>query len=292
MRKFLKPVLAVISGIAIYFAVAYLLLMVDQQLAFLGIVTIPFLAGVVFKVKEDRSWLTYPLCISIPPIIGFGFFWYLSSSSNVGLLFMPLVAGSAFLGSYLRNYVDTIYRKKTGMIAGSYVLICVLIGLTVMPNMKLLDFTERVNEPVPAVELMTLDKQTTPVSELEGKIIVMDFWATWCGPCLQLMPELERLDKKYDDNPDVVVKAVNTSWKNSLEDVQNFLEENPKDVDVLYDKDGRLTEKLGIDGIPHTVIIDNEAGKLRVRKSGFTPSQDYVGTMSEHIERLLDEQET
>ena len=292
MRNFLKAALAVISGVITFFAVMYLLVMVDRQLAFLTAVTIPLLAGLAFKAGDESNWLKYPLCISLPPVAGFGFVEYMSAT-DFGLLAMPFVAISAVMGTYLRNYADNIFRKRTAIAGLSYALICGFIVMAVVPNMQLFDnMTEQVDEPLPSVELMTLDKKTKLISEMDEEIVVVDFWATWCGPCRQLMPKLEQLNKEYDDNPRVTVKAVNTSWKNSLKDVRDFLARNPKDVDVLYDKDARLTEKLGISGIPRTVIIDNREGRLRMKLKGFTPSMDYVGTVTEHVEQLLKEKET
>lgn len=292
MRKLLKPTLAVISGVITFFAVMYLFVMVDRQLAFLAVVGIPLLTGLAFKAGDESNWLKYPLCISLPPVAGFGFVEYMSAI-NFGFLAMPFVVVSAMMGTYLRNKSDNIFQKKYLMGGLGYTLICTLVLVSVVPEMQLFDnMAQQVDEPLPSVELMTLDEKTKMISKMEEDIVVVDFWATWCGPCLQLMPKLEQLNRKYDDDPRVTVMAVNTSWKNSMEDVRGFLDKNPKDVNVLYDKDARLTEKLGIRGIPRTVIIDNREGRLRMKLQGFTPSMDYVGTVTEHVERLLKEKGT
>jgi thiol-disulfide isomerase/thioredoxin len=157
-----------------------------------------------------------------------------------------------------------------------------------LPFAEVWDFTQPKNQSVPPFKLKTLDQEVVTSSELKGKVLVLDFWATWCAPCIKQFPEVERLQKKYQDNSNVYVAAVNTSWENSMDQARSFTRENSLDIKVLYDIDGELAENLSIKSIPHTVIIGKNQN-LRVRHAGFTESMDYVSIMSRYVNELLNE---
>lgn len=144
------------------------------------------------------------------------------------------------------------------------------------------------DHPAPSFKVKTLQGKTVSSSELKGTVVVLDFWATWCAPCIQKFPKLERLEEKYEDEPNLYVAGVNTSQDNSLNDVRTFLERHPVDINVLYDRNGTATEKLGVGGIPHVVLLGKN-GRLRIRHVG-TSTFDFVSSMSDHIDRLLAEE--
>jgi thiol-disulfide isomerase/thioredoxin len=103
-----------------------------------------------------------------------------------------------------------------------------------------------------------------------GVVQVIDFWASWCDPCRDQIPALDRLARAYRDRG-VVVYAV--SFDEDRSQVQAFLEARPVSFPVLWDKGGaRLAESLQIYRLPTTLVLDR-AGVVRYAHVGYEPSE-------------------
>lgn len=130
-----------------------------------------------------------------------------------------------------------------------------------------------VGKMAPAIDLKALDGSAFQLSSCKGKIVILDFWASWCGPCLQVMPQVDRVAHEFADQG-VVLYAVNL--EESADKVKAALERLKLSTTVLLDKDGRVAEKYGATSIPQTVIIDREGKVARL----------YVGGNSRFDEQL------
>jgi len=147
----------------------------------------------------------------------------------------------------------------------------------------------RVNKPAVDFALKNLEGKIVKLSDLRGKVVVIDFWATWCGPCKASFPYLQQVYNKYKDNPKVVILAVNT-WENvsgkEKEDlVKKFMADNKYTFPVLYDEG--FVEKYGVDGIPTKFVIDKK-GMIQFKTIGFT-GEKMVEEMIMQFEMLLDD---
>jgi thiol-disulfide isomerase/thioredoxin len=119
--------------------------------------------------------------------------------------------------------------------------------------------------PVPDVKLPLLAGGTSmDLAQLRGKVVYLDFWASWCGPCRQSLPELERLRTKYAQHFEVY--AVNLDEKPA--DGLKFLEKYPVSYPVVSDAAARFPEMFGIKGMPTSYLIDRE-GNLRYMHEGY-----------------------
>lgn len=98
------------------------------------------------------------------------------------------------------------------------------------------------------------DGSTFTLSEQRGKVVLLNFWATWCGPCVEEMPAFEKLHKEYGE--EVAVLAVN-----SLEDeetVRQFVAETGYTFPIAFDVEGTVNMKYPTDGIPYTLVIGKD----------------------------------
>jgi thiol-disulfide isomerase/thioredoxin len=146
-----------------------------------------------------------------------------------------------------------------------------------------------VNKPAVDFSLRGLDGKFVKLSDLNGKVVVIDFWATWCGPCVASFPSLQQVYDKYRSNPDVVILALNT-WENEEgaereAKVRKFMEEKKYTFPVLFDDN--FVYKYGVEGIPTKFVIDKK-GMIRFESIGFAGAK-MVNEMTVQIEMLLDD---
>ena len=117
---------------------------------------------------------------------------------------------------------------------------------------------------------------------LKGKIVIVDFWASWCGPCKDSFPVMNELQKKYADKG-VVILAINVDEERS--DMQDFLKENPASFNVVRDAGQKLVAATGIQTMPSSFILD-ETGKVKFFHNGFHGAETRKQYLEE-IESLL-----
>jgi thiol-disulfide isomerase/thioredoxin len=128
-------------------------------------------------------------------------------------------------------------------------------------------------------KLTKLDGSKLEMASLRGKVIVMNFWATWCGPCLTEMPLFEKAMAKYKDDQNVVFLAISTDDDREL--VPPHLKQYKFNLPVAYAE--HLNEFFSINSIPTTIILDGK-GEITFRQAGYNPRADFVTDLSEKIE--------
>lgn len=136
-------------------------------------------------------------------------------------------------------------------------------------------------EPYDFVLRKVSDGSPVRLADAKGKIVVLSFWATWCGPCRELEPQFERVAARYATKPDVLFYALNCDDDESL--VAPYLaEEKPKTPALFADGLDRL---LRIDSFPTTVILDR-TGRIAFRENGFDPD-GFEKSLGDAIERTV-----
>ena len=121
------------------------------------------------------------------------------------------------------------------------------------------------------------------LSAYKGKVVYLDFWASWCGPCKQSFPYMMSLERKYGANGLVVV-AVNLDQDRSK--AQAFLDETASNLPVVYDPAGDLPSKYNVRDMPTSVLIGRD-GSVRFTHKGFFPKDET--TYEQHIAELINE---
>ncbi|MEW6193848.1 MAG: TlpA disulfide reductase family protein [Bacteroidota bacterium] len=147
---------------------------------------------------------------------------------------------------------------------------------------------EIIKETAPQFSLVDLDGNNISLSQLKGKIIVLDFWATWCGPCKASFPGMQRAVNKFANDNDVKFLFISTyqTEKNKKEVVTNFITGNKYPFHVLLDENNEVAKSFYVTNIPTKIIIDKE-GNIRFKSVGFSGTTEHlVAEISEMI-RLL-----
>jgi peroxiredoxin len=139
-----------------------------------------------------------------------------------------------------------------------------------------------VGQPAPPFQTVNHEGQPIDLSSHLGKdVILLDFWATWCGPCIEAMPEVDSVAEKFADRG-LVFYAVNSG--EDAETVKEFLKTEEMDVPVAMDIDNKISELYVVNGIPQTVLIGKD-GKVQVVHVGF--GQNLGELLTREVEDLL-----
>ncbi len=174
----------------------------------------------------------------------------------------------------MKSMLKEIYTKEHGSSAGfdSYISQFESVGkqLLVARLEK-----EIMKHPAPDFTLIDLNGRRVSLKSLKGKTVVIDFWATWCGPCKASFPGMQKAIELYQSNKNVQFLFIN-SWENAedkKENAKEFIEEHNYPFHVLLDNDNKVIEDYRVSGIPTKFVIDGN-GDIRFMKVGFSGNTD------------------
>jgi len=155
--------------------------------------------------------------------------------------------------------------------------------------------TTMIKKKAPEFSLMNMDGKTVSLHDYKGKIIILDFWATWCGPCKQSFPGMQVAVNKYKNNKDIEFLFVNTAQKESnyKELVKNFISENNYTFNVIFDemqdRNKAMISSYNVTGLPTKIIVDKD-GYIRFHNAGGTSEvEKIVNEIDIKIELILNE---
>ena len=115
--------------------------------------------------------------------------------------------------------------------------------------------------PLPAVTVTDLAGQTVNLADLRGRPVLINFWATWCPPCREEMPALERVERKWAERGAAVIVI---NFEEDKATIRRYLAENGLSLRVFQDSSGEVAQKLDITYLPTTLFVDG-TGVIRSR---------------------------
>ena len=135
----------------------------------------------------------------------------------------------------------------------------------------------------PNFSLQSRDGDMVSLAELQGQVVMVNFWATWCGPCREEMPHLEALYQRYSDLGFTLL-GVNVEQDSSGAD--EYLAETPVSFPILFDPGNDVSEMYDVIAMPSTVLVDR-SGNMRFIHHGYQPG--YESEYQAQIRALLRE---
>jgi len=158
------------------------------------------------------------------------------------------------------------------------VLVCLLLALVFVPQCGK---KSKPSSLASDFTLQTLEGNTVSLASLKGKVVLLDFWATWCGPCRETIPHLVSLHTEYHDKG-LVVLGMNMD-RGDLDVIRRFVKSMGIPYPILLTTE-EVAHSYGVDALPTTVIIDKE-GKIREKIVGF--SSTITKHVAEEVRELL-----
>lgn len=134
------------------------------------------------------------------------------------------------------------------------------------------DSAEKKPIPAPDFVVYNADGEEVSPSDYLGKYLVINFWASWCGPCKSEMPAFNAVIGQYKDNEDIAFLMVNMTdgQRETQESAQALVEENGWEMDILFDTDFSAATNYNVYGLPTTVLVDKEGYLLAIQPSAIS----------------------
>jgi thiol-disulfide isomerase/thioredoxin len=107
------------------------------------------------------------------------------------------------------------------------------------------------------------------MSALRGQVVVLDFWATWCGPCVEMIPVMDALDRAWRPRGVSFVGVNSDGGGATADDIKAFLVEHPFSYPVVRDGDGEVGERYRLEALPNILVIGRD-GRIRSSFVGYT----------------------
>jgi thiol-disulfide isomerase/thioredoxin len=163
------------------------------------------------------------------------------------------------------------------MTSGTSSLRVLLAGLALTAAPSLPAASVAAGAPAAAFQLPAAVGDPVSLAELKGQVVLINFWASWCGPCRQEMPILEQLYKKYKP-AGFTLLGINVEPKSG--DAMSFLKATPVSFPILFDTQSKVSTLYEVSGMPSTVIVDRK-GNVRYVHHGYKP-----GDESEYLDQI------
>jgi peroxiredoxin len=145
-------------------------------------------------------------------------------------------------------------------------------------------YAATISGPAPNFTLQSRDGKSVSLADLKGQVVMVNFWATWCGPCRQEMPHLEALYERYNS---LGFTLLGVNVEDNPEGAKKWLEENgPVTFPVLLDPKNQVSKLYKVTAMPSTVLVARD-GTMRFIHHGYKPG--YEGEYQNQVRTLLRE---
>lgn len=187
----------------------------------------------------------------------------------------------------LRKELKTAYTKVKGSDKG-FATYEEALTTKLREDMAVEMKKKMVSEDAPVFSLKDLDGKPVDLASLKGKTVILDFWATWCVPCKNSFPAMQRAIVKYKNDPNVKFLFIDC-WERTddpVKTVKDYIKTTPYTFNILMDEDKKtgVASKYEVKGIPQKFVIDKD-GKIRFKITGYGGYED---TAFEELTVMID----
>jgi peroxiredoxin len=126
------------------------------------------------------------------------------------------------------------------------------------------------NSPAPDFTLNAQTGKPVELTQFKGQVVMLNFWASWCGPCRQEMPLLDSIYKRYGK---LGFTMIGVNVEPDSKAANDWLKQTPVTFPILYDTDSKVSKLYGVSGMPSTVIVDRK-GTVRMIHHGYKPGDE------------------
>ena len=127
-----------------------------------------------------------------------------------------------------------------------------------------------VKGPAPNFTLKSMGGNNLKLSEMTGNVVLINFWASWCGPCREEMPLLNALHKKYQP---LGFTVLGVNVEEQVDSARGFLSNFPVDFPILLDNTNKVSKQYNVIAMPTTVVVDRD-GNMRFLHEGYKPGDE------------------
>jgi thiol-disulfide isomerase/thioredoxin len=208
-----------------------------------------------------------------------------------GALHYAVIPVISITGTSIGLYLRTLKRAfpiKPAILLSAYLLGVILLGFVAAPAFLQMMFWSEARIKYSDFKLLDAKNDTIYSQDLNNKVIVMDFWATWCKPCVRSFPVMQEFYNKYRNNDKVKFLIINTGQRDTKEKALDFIGRNHYDLPFAFDLKQQVTKRYGVASIPRIIIID----KKRVPRFihyGYDGSSGFKEDFIAKIDSLLNE---
>lgn len=206
-----------------------------------------------------------------------------------GLYYFPFFFITAgVLGGYFPEY-----KKKIIPLTTIFILALFSISLWAIPSAIEKNLTVKKSQPLPAIEIHQMNGEKITSEDLKGKVIVLDFFGNWCAPCIQELKELDKIQRKYESNKDVVFYVINANFGGDTpEKFQRFIDKKNYNFKYAYDYESKIYHQLKLPrggSLPALLIVD-KSQTIRMLHIGYnTAETNFSKSITQKIEQYLSE---
>ena len=126
------------------------------------------------------------------------------------------------------------------------------------------------DSPAPDFTLKSASGENIKLSELRGQVVLINFWASWCGPCRQEMPLLDQMYQKYGP---LGFTLLGVNVEQDTKDAERMLKDAPVTFPILFDAENQVSKLYDVTAMPSTVLVDRD-GKVRYMHKGYQPGYE------------------
>jgi thiol-disulfide isomerase/thioredoxin len=203
---------------------------------------------------------------------------------QIGLVLMTLAVVTA--GTFARRRWRSDRGSSIRLSAFSLIAAGLIVFFAV-PRLSTYAAFEGSDRPLTSFTLLA-DNHILHSEDLRGHVVILAFWASWCVQCLEELPELQTVDTRFQNNPEVVFLAVDTGWDGeTIEKGNRRLAQRHLALPNVFDS-GAAAQTLGVDALPTLVLIDRN-GSVKLVHHGYDRAEHLEQALSDKVEELLTE---